>query len=116
MGVFSAVTSMVSADLSGVQLHVEGVLFGDVEDDVLRHEGLEAGVVYRHRVASRGKVRDIETPAAARGHAANVSAGVVAVNHDGRAGHDGAAGIGDGAGERCGQLLSETGGRQAEND
>ena len=104
------------ADLSGRQLHVEGMLFGDVEDYVLGHEGLKSSILYRHRVTARRKVRDIETPAAAGGHGAHVSAGFLAVNHDGRAGDDGATGIGDGAGEGCRQLLSETGGRQAEND
>src|SRR6202043_1990947 len=94
----------------------ESVLFGDVEDYILRHVGLEAGVVYGYRVASRRQVRDVETPAVAGGHVANVSAGFGAVNHDGRARHDGAAGIGHRASEGCGQFLSRARGREAENN
>ena len=91
------------------------MLFGDVEDYVLGHESLEAGVVYRHRIASSGKIRDVETPGAAGAHAAN-TAGFLTANHDGRARHKGTAGIGNAPGERRGQFLSETGGRQAQND
>ena len=36
---------------------------------------------------------------------ADVNASFIVMNHDGCAGHDGTAGVGDGAGERCGQFL-----------
>jgi len=86
------------------------VFFGNVEDDAAGHKFLEAFELDRDRILARRKVCDVEIPGATRRHSTNISAGVFAVNYEGRVRYQGAAGIRHSTGERGGQLLRQASG------